>query len=117
MLTFDQVEDRKNRIGLTLRSIVSDDFSTAPVSTIRYQWRVDRDRRFTRLAASLHTPGDFIETHYLPAQDITRVMRFARDLTDDESDVDIGRRPVRQKLPGQVIPGILTERGKVKIVY
>lgn len=116
-LTFDQVEDRKNRIGLTLRSIVSDSFSTAPVSTIRYQWRVDRDQHFTRLAASLHTPGDFVETHYLPAQDITRVMRFARDLTDDESDADIGRRPVRQKLPGRVIPGILTEQGKVKIVY
>jgi len=116
-LTFDRVEDRKNRIGLTLRSIVSDDLSTAPISTIRYQWRVDRDQRFTRLAASLHTPGDFIETHYLPEQDITRVMRFARDLTDDESDADIGRRPVRQKLPGRVIPGILTEQGKVKIVY
>jgi len=116
-LTFDQVEDRKNRIGLTLRSIVSDSLSTAPVSTIRYQWRVDRDQHFTRLAASLHTPGDFVETHYLPAQDITRVMRFARDLTDDESDADIGRRPVRQKLPGRVIPGILTERGRVKIVY
>jgi hypothetical protein len=116
-LTFDQVEDRKNRIGLTLRSIVSDDFSTTPISTIRYQWRVDRDQHFTRLAASLHTPGDLIETHYLPAQDITRVMRFARDLTDDESDADIGHRPVRQKLPGRVIPGILTERGKVKIVY
>ncbi len=116
-LTFDRVEDRKNRIGLTLRSIVSDSLSTAPVSTIQYQWRVDRDQRFTRLAASLHTPRDFVETHYLPAQDITRVMRFARDLTDDESDADIGRRPVRQKLPGRVIPGILTEQGKVKIVY
>ena len=116
-LTFDQVEDRKNRIGLTLRSIVSDSLSTAPVSTIQYQWRADRDQHFTRLAASLHTPGDFVETHYLPAQDITRVMRFARNLTDDESDADIGRRPVRQKLPGRVIPGILTEQGKVKIVY
>ncbi len=44
-------------------------------------------------------------------------MRFSRDIMDDDDDDQADRRPIRENLPGRVIPGILTQSGKVHIVY
>ncbi len=117
VLTFDQTGNQKNRLFLTLQSIDSGGVVTKPMTTIQYKWHQDKNQRIIRLASSLHTQDDFIETHYLSAKDVTRLMQFSRELADDDSDDDASSRLVKQKLPGMVIPGILTERGKTKIVY
>ncbi len=116
ILTFDQVKKQKNRLFLTLQSIDSGGVITKPMATIQYKWHQDKNQRIIRLASSLHTQDDFIETHYLSVKDVTRLMRFSRELADDDSDDDAGSRLVKQKLPGMVIPGILTEQGMVRIM-
>ncbi len=117
VLRFDQDKNQKGRIFLTLRSVERDGVVTESEAILRYKWKRDTKQQYTRLATSLRTSGDWIETHYVLAKDQTRVMRFARDIVDDENDDQADHRPIREKLPGRVIPGILTQSGKVHIVY
>ncbi|MBP9801838.1 MAG: alpha/beta hydrolase [Candidatus Moranbacteria bacterium] len=117
ILTFDQSRNQKNRLFLTLQSLVSDGVTTKPMTTLQYKWQKDKNQQYTRLASALRTQRDFVEMHYLPVKNRTRLMRFSRDLADDESDDDSDYRLARKNLPGMVIPGILTERGNTKIIY
>ncbi len=106
-------------LTMSMRNMFSAQFRvvTESEAILRYKWKRDTKQQYARLATSLRTSGDWIETHCVLAKDQTRVMRFARDIMDDDDDDQADRRPIREKLPGRVIPGILTQSGKVHIVY
>ncbi len=44
-------------------------------------------------------------------------MTKPRDLDDEDSDDDADSRSIKQKLPGMIIPLLVTEKGKVLITY
>ncbi len=119
VLTFEQPIVTKSSLDTRLTSLAYDGQATALSARLQYQWRLDEDakQRFTRLATFIRTPQALLETHYFPNKNLTHLMKFSKELPENESESNLDRRPIREKLPGLVIPGLLSEKGKVAVVY
>ena len=73
---------------------------------------------YTTFAAHLKTATTILESHYRPKKDVTILMTKPTDLDDSEDDGDnVDARPIKQKLPGMVIPGLQTNHGSIVISY
>jgi pimeloyl-ACP methyl ester carboxylesterase len=117
ILSFEKRKDKQNRIDLVLQSVSYDGVMTNfQDSGIQYKWQLNRKGKYQLLASHLKTANIALESHYFSKRNETWIMERPRDLAD-EGDDDSDRRPLRKKLPGMVIPAILTEQGRVKIAY
>lgn len=116
-IVFAKKKDKKRRIDLALQSISYDGAQTLlPNTLLQYKWQMDRQKKYRLFASHIRTDDNIIESHYVPKKDETILMEKPREL-DDDSDDGADRRPTRTRLPGMVIPGILTEMGQVKVNY
>jgi len=68
-------------------------------------------------AAYIKTGSSTVEAHYRPKKNITIVMIKPIDLDDSDNDDDSDNRPMKQKLPGMVAPGLQTNHGSININY
>ena len=87
-------------------------------TTLKYKWNVNKKGGYTTFAAHLKTATTILESHYRPKKDVTILMTKPTDLDDSEDDGDnVDARPIKQKLPGMVIPGLQTNHGSIVISY
>lgn len=83
----------------------------------QYKWALNWwKNKYLFFASSLRTSSAIVESHYFPRFDQTWIMERPIELLGDEKD-DIGNRSVRKKMPGMVIPGIITSKGELQVIY
>ena len=115
------LEKKKNKNGFIDASIQSVSYdgqkNDLSKNNLQYKWALNWwKNKYLFFVSSLKTSSAILESHYLPKLDQTWIMEWPKDLPDDEKD-EIDRRPVRKKMPGMIIPGIITEKGKLQIIY
>jgi hypothetical protein len=66
-------------------------------------------------AAYLTTSSTSTESHYRPKKNTTIIMTKPQDLDDVDDDCDV--RLVRVKIPGLVVPSIVTNQGDISVNY
>lgn len=114
----EKLPSPKERDTVTLWSLAYNDSVTKIASTtLAYKWRNKKDGSYQVLASHLRTISTALESHYRPKKDVTAIMTKPRDLDDSDSDDDSDTRPVKQSLPGIVIPYLMTEKGSLIISY
>lgn len=118
-LVFEKKKDKERRIDLALRSIAYDGVKTILSETVlQYKWNLQKKKgAYNMFASHLRTADIRIESHYRSKKDVTIIMQKPEDLDDDDNDDRSDMRPTREKLSGMVIPGLMTERGNIKVNY
>ena len=107
-----------HRENIEIRSISYNGNSTDLKNTsLQYKWQLDRQNKYRLLASHIHTIVTALESHYLSKKNQTWIMEKPRELADDDRDDDSEKRVVKTKLPGMVVPALVTEKGVVKIKY
>lgn len=108
----------EKRDTITLQSLAYDGATTTIVNTaLSYKWRQNKAGAYTIFASRLTTGATTTEFQYRPKKNQTIIMTKPHDLDDDDSDDDVDSRPVRQVLPGMIIPYLKTEEGGMVIGY
>lgn len=117
-VTLEKKKDKNGFIDAFVKSVSYDGQETKLGNNgLQYKWIPNWWRnKYLIFASHMKTESSILESHYLPKLDQTWIMEWPRELPDDEKD-DIGRRPVRKKMPGMVIPGIITNKGNIKVTY
>lgn len=111
-------KDRNGFIDASVKSISYDgQTNDLTKNNLQYKWSLNGwKNKYLFFASSLRTSSMIVEAHYLPKLDQTWIMEWPRDLADDEKD-EVDKRPVRKKMPGMVIPGIITNKGELQVNY
>jgi hypothetical protein len=117
-IVLEKKKDRNGFIDASLESISYDgQKNDLDKNGLQYKWILNRWRNeYSSFASHVKTESTILESHYLPKLNETWLMEWPRELSDDEKD-DINRRPVRKKMPGMVIPGIMTNKGELQVNY
>lgn len=88
-------------------------------TTLTYKWNIDekdkKEHTYKKFVSFAETENASVESHYRPKEDITVFMTRPRE--SDDNDPDDNERPIKQKLPGMIVPGIKTNQGKASIYY
>ena len=118
-IVWEKKNNKDRRIDLNVLSISYDGQKTdLSENNLQYKWVLDWRRKKYLLFAS-HIKNDFIslESHYFTNKNQTWLMEKPQELADNDGDDDAKNRPIWEKIPGMVIPGIMTEKGIIKINY
>jgi len=116
---FEKKRDENHRIDLLISSVAYNGIGQdLQATSLKYKWVYnDKKKTYAMLAQSTRTSEAFVEAHYRPKKNVTIIMQKAQELDERDEDDDCDFRPTKQKLPGLVIVGLQTEKGKVKISY
>ena len=117
-LSFEKMKDRNGFVFIRLLSISYDggEMVFGDVG-VQYKWKTDRMGRYQFFATRLREGVVGIESHYLPKKNETWIMERPADLKDDDRDDEDGRRLIRKKLPGMVIPYMESKDGGILVKY
>jgi parallel beta-helix repeat protein len=117
-IVLEKKKDRNGFIDASLKSVSYDgQKNDSDKNGLQYKWILNRWRNeYSAFASHVKTESTILESHYLPKLNETWLMERPRELPDDERD-DINRRPVRKKMPGMVIPGIIINKGELQVNY
>jgi len=107
--------DRRDTI--TLIEIAYNGATTTLDASLSYKWRQNKDGAYKLFVSHIKTNATTTESHYRPKKDVTVIMTKPQNLDDDDSDDGVDSRPVKQTLPGMIIPYLKTERGQVLMQY
>lgn len=110
-ITFEnRKKSPKYRIDIRLQSLAYDGVNIPlPETFLRYQWQRNSKKQYRFFIAYIDTNTESIVSHYSPKYDETLLTKQPKG--SDTSSV------TKQKLPTMIIPGILTEQGKIHLVY
>lgn len=90
--------------------------TTLSNTSVSYKWRTDKHGLYKLFASHIKTSATSTESHYRPKKDQTVIMTKPQDF-DDSDDDDSDIRPIKQTIPGMVVPYMRTEEGRVIIGY
>ena len=114
----ERLPSPKERDVITLQALAYNGATTTLASaSLSYKWRVNKNGSFSVFASNLHNASTTLESHYRPKKNTTLLMTKPQELDDSESDDDSDVRPIKQTLPGMVVPYIMTKKGSVIISY
>lgn len=117
-IAFEKTKDRKGSVFVRVRSLGYDEEeATLSDALAQYQWQMNRKNQYQKLASSLRTGDTRLESRYIPRTNETWIMERPEELDDDEGDDESEEGPVRQKLPGLVVPYLKTSQGQVLVQY
>jgi len=90
-------------------------------ATLKYAWGMKNDGTYKKFVSTFSTSTVVIESHYRPKKNITVIMQKPIDMDDSDNDVEEGEevdtRPVKTKIPGFIVPSIITKQGKINLIY
>jgi len=118
-IILDKKKDGSGFIDLSVVSL-SYDNQEIPIgkNNLQYKWLLNWwNSKYIIFAAHIRTASSILESHYFPVKNQTWIMENPNELADDNSDDNSGKRPVRKKMQGMVIPAIITNKGEIKINY
>jgi pimeloyl-ACP methyl ester carboxylesterase len=102
-LQLDVTKNKKQRIDLSPGAVSYDGtIFGLDASRMQYQWQRISSGEYTNFSASLKTANESVDTKYVYGQNKTLLT---------------GKDREEKWLSGRMIPGILTEKGVLKIVY
>lgn len=120
VLTYvEKFPNRERRAVIELKSVsyngVAVDLNN---TTLKYKWNNNKkDGAYKMFASHIRATSKILESHYRPKKDITIIMTKPQELNDSDEDDDCDKRPVREKLSGMVVPGLVTNQGNVNVNY
>lgn len=91
--------------------------TTVASTTLSYKWRQSKEGTYKLFASYLQMLATSTESHYRSKQDATIIMTKPRELDDEGSDDGADVRPIRQVLPGMVVPYLSTDKGSLRVNY
>jgi len=91
--------------------------TTLSNTAVSYKWLTDKNGSYKLFASHIKTIATSTESHYRPKKNETIFMTKPRDLDDEDSEDDVDSRPAKQKLPGMIIPSVVTQKGRVLVTY
>jgi hypothetical protein len=113
----EQYPTPTQRDTITFQSITYNGATTTiPSTTLSYKWRTDKIN-YKLFASYFKTSATSTESHWRPRKNQTILMIKPIDLTDEDGDDEVDGRATKTKLPGFVIPYILTKQGALIINY
>lgn len=116
-ITLVKFKEKQNDLSFQITSIAYDITETRIMDTSsHYQWEMNRKRQYQELETQLTTETRRLESRYMLKSNETWIREQAREHWDDE-DEQHDRDTKWQKLPGMIIPSLLTEQGNIRIVY
>lgn len=114
----EKLPSPKQRDTLTLTEIAYNGATTTIASTtLSYKWRIIQNGTYKLFASHLRTIATSTESHYRPKKNITILMQKPTDLDDSDTDDDADTKPVKIKLPGMIVPSLITKNGSFIINY
>jgi len=117
-IPFLQNKEKNRRVVLAFNTLVyNGSITTVATTTLKYKWNTNKKGEYTMFAAYIKTASSTLEAHYQPKKNSTIVMTKPTDLDDSDNDDEPDDRPVKQKLPGMVVPGVQTQKGKIDVNY
>ncbi len=90
---------------------------TAAVTTLGYKWNVSSGGMYKMFAASIASSTVLIETHFRPKKNQTILMTTPIGMDESDADDSADVRPIKMTLPGMVVEGLSTLKGKVNVFY
>lgn len=119
VLTFlsDKNKDKEHRVEQTLQSIAYDGVVTNLSETnLKYQWQMQKRKNvYAMFVSHLRSGSDRLESQYRPKQNVTVIMQKPKESDDEDDEHKNDDRPVRETLPGMVMPYLQTNQGRVTI--
>ncbi|MEK7584045.1 MAG: hypothetical protein AAB490_02280, partial [Patescibacteria group bacterium] len=91
--------------------------TTLSGAEISYKWRIGKNGQYKLFASYIRTAATGTESHYRPKKNKTIIMTKPIELDDTEDDEDADKKPIKQILPGMVIPSITTHAGSILVDY
>jgi hypothetical protein len=118
-IVFEKKKDENRRINLSILSVSYDGaVQTFSNAEIEYKWSYNEKKKvFQMLACNASASGETVESHFRPKKNLTILMQKPQELDDRDEDDDVDKRAKKQELPGMVVLGLETEKGKIKITY
>jgi len=116
-LVFQKKREKRGDITFILESISYNGEKTLFTRNMsQYRWHIVK-KKHTQLQSHFDWENREIESRYIPKRNETRIKEEMK--IDDEDTVSGTDEEEVKKvvLPGIVIPSILTEVGKIKIIY
>jgi len=114
---FTQPKPKDRRINLSISSLKYDGLSATSYAVLKYKWKTDKSSIYSLFAAYEKTATSSLEAHYRPKKGNTIIMQAPQDFDDSDHDDDADSRPLKQALPGLVIPFLKTNGGAVTPGY
>ena len=107
---------KERRINISVLSVSYNGVVTNIASTTaKYKWNQKTDSTYKLFASFIQTPSTSTESHFRPKKNLTIIMTKPTDFDDTDDDGDADVRPTRQKLPGLIIPSLITQKGSVYV--
>jgi len=118
-IAWEKKHGNDHRIDLAISSISYDGQKTnINKGILQYKWMQNwRKNKYQLFASHLGTSSMSIESHYFSSKNQTWLMEKPTEIADDDDNDNAERRPVWKKMPGMIIPSIITEKGILKINY
>lgn len=115
-IVFSRETQERNELAVKLLSVAYDDVPTRIMGTeAQYEWQINRFKKYQKFEAELKTATHRLESRYMPKKNETWIREQRKD--DDEDEKKHGHDPEWQKLPGLVVPYLMTTHGEAEVKY
>ena len=115
-IVFFREKQERNELALRVQSVAYDTVETRIIGTgAQYEWQMNWKKQYQELKAELRTATHRLASRYMPKKNETWIRERTRDDEDDEERYE--RDTEWQKLPGLVIPYLMTAQGEIRATY
>jgi hypothetical protein len=115
-IIFLREKQEKNELEFKIQSVAYDALEMMVIKTeAQYEWEKNSKKPYQKLEAELRTATERLESRYMPKKNETWIREWAGDKEDHDDDEKHEPDSKWQKLPGLVIPYLITNQGDWKI--
>lgn len=112
-----QAKPKTRRINVLLTKLLYDGVATSASISLKYKWNTNTDGTYKLFAAHIASSTVLIETHFRPKENQTILMTTPIDMDDSDTDDSADARATKTSLPGMIVEGLVTNRGKINVWY
>ncbi|OGZ04702.1 MAG: hypothetical protein A2845_05415 [Candidatus Lloydbacteria bacterium RIFCSPHIGHO2_01_FULL_49_22] len=117
IIHFSSYKAGNHSIKAKIDSISYNGVATVVSAELSYKWSMNKKGEYTMFAAYIKTATGIVESHYRPKKNQTIIMTKAQDFDDEDNDDECDKRATSSKVSGMVIPGLVTNQGKINVNY
>jgi pimeloyl-ACP methyl ester carboxylesterase len=118
-IAWEQKINKNRHIDIEVFSLLYDGqkIEISP-SSLEYQWMQNGERKtYAIFTSDIENESLSVESRYIAKKDLTLIREKEKQFGDDENDEENRNLPLKKRMSGMVIPGIMTEKGRIRIDY
>ncbi len=117
-IVFLREKQEKNELEFKIQSLAYDALEMMVIKTeAQYEWEKNSKKPYQKLEAELRTATERLESRYMPKKNETWIREWAGDKEDHDDDEKHEPDSKWQKLPGLVVPYLITNQGRIMARY